>query len=69
MPNDPNDDEEKDDNNSEEGSIKSTDSKLGLQFLKYDSDEENSPPIESQTDEIEQKEESNMEEKEQTIPT
>jgi regulator of nonsense transcripts 1 len=69
MPNDPKDDEEKDDNNSEEGSIKSTDSKLGLQFLKYDSDEENSPPIQSQTDELEQKEESNIEEKEQTIPT
>ena len=71
MPNDPKDDNEKDDNNSEEGSIKSTDSKLGLQqFLKYDSDEENSPPIQSQTEEIEQKEESNIEEeKEHTIPT
>ena len=70
MPNDPKDDDEKDDNNSEEGSIKSTDSKLGLQFLKYDSDEENSPPIQSQTEEIEQKEESNIEEeKEHTIPT
>jgi len=69
MPNDPKDDEEKDDNNSESGSIKSTDPKLGLQFLKYDSDEENSPQMQSQTDEIDQKDESNMEEKEQTIPT
>ena len=35
--------------------IKSTDSKIGLKFLEYDSDEENSPPLQSQTGEDEPK--------------
>ena len=47
----PKDDEIKEDNNSDSVSIKSTDSKLGLGFLEYGSEEENSPPLQSQTGE------------------
>ena len=45
----------RDENNSDSESIKSTDSKIGLKFLEYDSDEENSPPLQSQTGEDEPK--------------
>ena len=65
-PKDPKDEEGKDDNNSDSDSIKSTDPKLGLQFLQYDSDEDNTPPMESQPGEEQSKPEEETENKEET---
>ena len=48
-------DESKDENNEDSESIKSTDSKLNLKFLEYDSDDDISPPNHSQKGEDEPK--------------